>query len=211
MSIDITIKKIQYDSVLIREAKPISDEGLLYAQFLDEAAEGFFRSMLGNETFEIISEAYLESNNEYSFENALFMEYNGETIGLVSGYTKSKKESFNRKILSKSTKGSKLRIRMFSVIGRILSHFLGPRGKNEFYIQAIAISSHMRGKGLGQKLLEHIADKSIHNGSTTLSLDVSSKNTNAINSYIKFGMKVSSQWPDFIKLPPVFTRMEKQL
>lgn len=211
MSIEIANNKIQDEPILIREAKPDLDEGLLFAQFLNEASEGFFKAILGNETFEIISEAYVKSNNDFSFENAFFIEYNGEIVGMVSGYTKSEKVGFKRKILSKSTKGSKFRIRMFSVIGRILSHFLGPRGKDEFYIQAIAISSPMRGKGLGQKLLEHIADKSIERGSKTLSLDVSSKNTKAINSYTIFGMKVSSYWPNFLKLPPVFTRMEKQL
>ena len=51
----------------------------------------------------------------------------------------------------------------------------------------------------------------IKKGSKTLSLDVSSKNENAISSYKKFGMEISSFWPDFLKLPPVFTRMVKEL
>lgn len=202
---------MQNDHVNIREATPNIEEGLLYARYLNEASEGFFASILGEETFEIISEAYLVSNNEYSFENAYFIEYNNRIIGMVSGYTKSVKAGFKRNILSKSAKGSKSKTRIFSAIGRILSMFLGPRKEGEFYIQGIALSKEMRGKGLGQKLLEYISEKSINLGYNTLSLDVSSKNINAINSYKKFGMKVSSQWPNFLRLPSVFTRMEKQL
>ena len=51
----------------------------------------------------------------------------------------------------------------------------------------------------------------IKKGFKTLSLDVSSKNENAINSYKKFGMEIFSFWPNFLKLPPVFTRMVKEL
>jgi ribosomal protein S18 acetylase RimI-like enzyme len=69
----------------------------------------------------------------------------------------------------------------------------------------------MHGKGLGQRLLKHSCEIARKKGSKTLSLDVSSKNENAINSYKKFGMEISSFWPDFLKLPPVFTRMVKEL
>jgi len=197
-------------TVIIRRANPDLEEGLLFAEYLNEASEGFFKSMLGKETYEIIAEAYVKSNNDYSYENALMIEYNNEVVGMVSGYTKSEKECFKKKVLSQSSKGSKFKILMFSFIGRILSRFLGPR-KDDFYIQAIAINNQLRGKGLGQKLLEHITEKAIEKGSKTLSLDVSSKNAKAIKSYNKFGMIVSSKWPNFLNIPSIFTRMEKKL
>ena len=34
-------------SIILRAAKPTLDEGLAFARYLDEAAEGFFRFMLG--------------------------------------------------------------------------------------------------------------------------------------------------------------------
>jgi len=100
---------------------------------------------------------------------------------------------------------------MFSLAGRILSHFLGPRGKEDYYLQAIAVSSQMRRKGLGQRLMKHSGEIAINKGSKTLSLDVSSKNEKAINSYKKFGMETFSFWPNILILPPVFTRMVKEL
>ena len=202
---------IQEDTIIVREAKPDLEEGLVFAQFFDEASEGFFKKMLGTKIFEIIADAFVKSNNEYSFENAMMVEYNSKIVGMVSGYTYAEKEGFKRKILSQFPGGAKLRIMMFSIVGNVLSRFLGPRGKEDYYLQSIAISSQMRGKGLGQRLLKHSSEIAIKKGSKTLSLDVSSKNENAIKSYKKFGMEIVSFWPNFLKLPPVFTRMEKEL
>ena len=208
---EISIGNIQDDTIIIREAKPDLEEGLVFAQLFDEASEGFFKSMLGIKTYEIIADAFVKSNNEYSFENVTMIEYKRKIVGMVSGYTYAEKEGFKRKILSQFPKGAKLRIMMFSVAGRMLSRFLGPRGKEDYYLQAIAVSSEMRGKGLGQRLLKSSREIAIKKGSKTLSLDVSSKNEKAINSYNKFGLDIFSYWPNFLKLPPIFTRMVKEL
>ena len=150
---EVSSGNIQDDTIIIREAKPDLEEGLVYAQFFDEASEGFFKSMLGIKTYEIIADAFVKSNNEYSFENAMMIEYNSKIVGMVSGYTYTEKEGFKKKILSQFPGGAKLRIMMFSVVGNILSRFLGPRGKEDYYLQSIAVSSQMRGKGLGQRLM----------------------------------------------------------
>ncbi len=207
----ISSGKIQDDSIIIREAKPDFEEGLVFAQFYDEASEGFFKKMLGIKTHEIIADAFVKSNNEYSFENAMMIEYKSKIVGMVSGYTYPEKEGFKKNILSQFPGGAKIRIMMFSVVGNVLSRFLGPRGREDYYLQSIAVSSQMRGKGLGQRLMKHSSEIANKKGSKTLSLDVSSKNENAINSYKKFGMEVFSYWPNFLKLPPVFTRMVKEL
>ena len=202
---------IHDDSIIIREAKSDLEEGLVFAQLFDEASEGFFKKMLGIKTYEIIADAFVKSNNEYSFENVMMIEYESKIVGTVSGYTYAEKEGYKKNILSQFPGGAKLRIMMFSIVGKVLSRFLGPRGEEDYYLQSIAVSSQMRGKGLGQRLLRHSGKIAIKKGSKTLSLDVSSKNENAINSYKKFGMEVFSFWPNFSKLPPVFTRMVKEL
>ena len=208
---EIFSDKIQDDTIIIREAKPDLEEGLLFAQYFDEASEGFFKSILGIKTYEIIADAFVKSNNEYSFENAMMIEYRSKIVGMVSGYTYAEKQGFKKNILSEFPKGAKLRIMMFSIVGKVLSRFLGPRGKEDYYLQSIAVSIQMRGKGLRQRLMKHSGEIAINKGSKTLSLDVSSKNENAINSYKKFGMEIFSFWPNFLKLPPVFTRMVKEL
>lgn len=206
-----SIGNIQDDQIIIREAKPDLKEGLIFAKLFDQASEGFFKSMLGPLTFEMIADAFVKPNNEYSFENATMIEYEGKIVGMVSGYSYSEKEGFKKNILSKFPKGGKLRILMFSITGRLLSRFLGPQGKEDYYLQAIAVNSQIRGKGLGQRLLNYSEEIAAKKGSKTLSLDVSSKNERAIHSYKKFGMKTFSSWPNFLKLSPVFTRMVKEL
>jgi len=208
---EITSGIIQDDTIIIREAKPDLEEGLVFAQFCDEASEGFFKKMLGINTYEILADAFVKLNNEYSFENVMMIEYESKIVGMVSGYTYAEKEGFKKNILTRFPGGARLRIMMFSVIGKILSRFLGPRGKEDYYLQSIAVSSQMRGKGLGQRLMKHCSKIAIKKGSKTLSLDVSSKNENAIKSYQKFGMEIVSVWPNVSKLPPVFTRMVKEL
>ena len=208
---ELSLGRIQSDAIIIREAKSDLEEGLVFAQLFDAASEGFFRSMLGIKTYEIIADAFVKSNNEYSFENVMMIEYKSNIVGMVSGYTYAEKQGFKKNILSQFQRGAKLRIMMFSVTGRVLSRFLGPRGNEDYYLQSIAVSSQMRGKGLGQRLLIHSGEIAIKKGSKTLSLDVSSKNKNAINSYNKFGMEIHSFWPNLLKLPPVFTRMVKEL
>lgn len=202
---------IQNDEILIRKARPDLEEGILFAQFFDEASEGFFKSILGVKTHEIIADAFIKSNNEYSFENVTVIEYKSKIVGMVSGYRLNEKMGFKQNILTQFTNGAKFRIKMFALVGKVLSHFLGPREDEDYYLQSIAINSDMRGKGFGQKLMKHSAEIAKKNGCKTLSLDVSSKNKKAINSYNKFGMEVSSHWPNFLMLPPVFTRMVKEL
>ena len=174
----ITIGNIQDDTIMIREAKQDLEEGLVFAQFFDDASEGFFKSMLGIKTYEIIADAFVKSNNEYSFENAIMIEYKSKIVGMVSGYTYAEKQGFKKNILSEFPNGSKLRIIMFSIVGMVLKRFLGPRGKEDYYLQSIALSHQMRGKGLGQMLMKHSGEIAINKGSKTLSLDVSSKKEN---------------------------------
>lgn len=56
----------------IRPASPTFDDGLACARYLDVAAEGFFRILLGRRASELIAQAYTQPNNEYSYENVLF-------------------------------------------------------------------------------------------------------------------------------------------
>ena len=97
---EISIDNIQDDTIIMREAKPDFEEGLVFAQFFDEASEGFFKKMLGIKTYEIIADAFIKSNNEYSFENVTMIEYKREIVGMVSGYTYPEKEGFKKNILS---------------------------------------------------------------------------------------------------------------
>ncbi len=213
MSYNLKISKafINHELIKFRPAKPDLKEGLLFAKLFDEASEGFFSSILGEKTYEIIADAFVKPNNDYSFENVMIIEYKDKIAGILSGYTLAEKEGFTKNVLFEYPEGPKFKIRIFTVIGKFLSRFLGPHGKEDFYIQAITVIKEMRGKGLGQMLMQKSLEIANAKGAKTISLDVSSKNKNAIKSYTKFGMKTFAFWPNFLKLPPVFTRMTKEV
>ena len=54
---------IKEQSVILRPAKPDFSEGLQFAYYLDQAAEGFFRFMLGRESESIIAAAFIDSSH----------------------------------------------------------------------------------------------------------------------------------------------------
>jgi len=193
------------NNIIFRAAPPQYNKGLVYARLYDETAEGFFKSMLGKNAFTTIAEAYVKPNNEYSFENITFAELQNEIVGMVSGYTANEKQRFHNKIHRNRKTLS------FSIVGSLLSRFLGPKGTGDYYIQAIIVDKKMRGKGIGLNLIKHIEERAIEKESKTLSLDVSSKNDKAIALYKRHGMTVESLWPNFPLIPPIFTRMTKKL
>lgn len=197
--------------VVIREAKPILEEGIVFARLFDETSEGFLSSALGKQAYELIARAYVKPGNSYSYKNVSFVESESEIVGMVSGYSYSDKEDFNSRILKDLSEGNKFKLGMFSIIERFMSRHLGPVGEGDFYIQAIVVSGQMRGQGIGRNLMEYIENRAKERRSVTLSLDVSSKNSNAIALYDKRGMSIDSFWPHSPLLPRVFTRMTKKL
>jgi len=54
-------------SIVLRAAKPTFDEGLAFARYADQAAEGFLRFMLGPRAGRIIATAFAQPDNETPF------------------------------------------------------------------------------------------------------------------------------------------------
>ncbi len=69
------------DSIIMRSANPVPDDGLAFARYLDEAAEGFFRLMLGREATNIIAAAFVVPEHDLSYQNAAFAEREGTRTG----------------------------------------------------------------------------------------------------------------------------------
>ena len=58
-------------SIVLRAANPTFDEGLAFARYLDEAAEGFFRFMLGRRVGYITATAFAQPDHDLSYQNGL--------------------------------------------------------------------------------------------------------------------------------------------
>jgi len=195
-------------NIKIRKAMPTIEEGRIYAGFLDVAAEGFFKGILGENAYEYIAQAFLSEDSSYSYKTASFVESDSQIVGMVSGYSTSDKEGFKEQSLRKLIGKSNIRLWMFSIVEIFLSNRMGPKGKGDFYIQAIAVDEKMRGHGVGKQLMEYIENRARKEGNTSISLDVSSKNSKAISLYEKRGMIKDSYWPKRPS-PHFLTRMKR--
>ena len=85
----------QAPPILVRPAEPTIEHGLAFANYLDTAAEGFMRLLLGRRMPELVAEAYTHPRNEYSFENVLAAERDGRIVGMAAGFGAEEQRAFS--------------------------------------------------------------------------------------------------------------------
>ena len=200
------------DSIVLRAAKPTLDEGLIFARYLDEAAEGFFRFMIGRRVEHVIATAFLQPSHDLSHQNVTFAEHEGAIVGMVSGYTAKQHRASSRRPLKEAAGRGNLRMRIVLVLFAPLMRIIDSTGDEDFYIQAIAVSKELHGGGVGSALMDFMEERARTSGSTRLALDVSAKNEGARRFYSNRGMNVESQWPKRLPIRALkFCRMTKKL
>jgi ribosomal protein S18 acetylase RimI-like enzyme len=199
-------------TMILRAAKPTLDEGLLFARFLDEAAEGFFRFMLGRRANHIIASAFTKPNHDLSYQNVTFAERGQNIVGMVSGYTAEQHRRSSRQPLKQAAGKHNLRMRIVLIMFAPLMRIIDSIEDDDFYLQGIAVDRDLRGDGIGSFLMDSVEERARANGSSRLSLDVSAKNERARRFYERCGMAVTSQWPKRLPLPAFrLYRMTKEL
>jgi len=189
-------------STVFRAANPTFDEGRVFARYLDTAAEGFFRFMLGRRA----------PDHDLSFQNVTFAECNKVVVGMVSGYTAEQHRRSSGRTLKRAAGRWNLRMMVVSILFAPLLRIIDTIGDGDFYLQAIAVDRELRGDGVGSALMGLIEDRAVASGSARLALDVSAKNESARRLYEHRGMTVESQWPKRLAIPGLrFVRMTKAL
>ena len=199
------------DATQLRAARPEFGEGLLFARYMDQAAEGFFGFMLGRSAENIIASAFPEPGHTLSYEHVMFAEHEGVVVGMTSAYTGAQHRSFSEGPLKRAAGRSVFRMRCVRTLLRPLWRFLETVAEGDFYLQGIAVEPNLRGMGIGSLLMKDIEDRASANGSARLCLDVAAKNTGARKLYAHRGMVEISEWPRSRFLPVVFVRMTKKL
>ncbi len=196
----------------IRNAKPTFDEGLACGRYLDQAAEGFFRFMLGRRYEHIIAKAYIQPDHSYSFQNVTFVEHDEHIVGMALGFTTEQNRRFSDQPLKAAAGYSALRMTVVKMLCAPMLRILQTIAEGDFYLLAIAIDKELRGKGVGSDLMDSVEKRARASGSTRLSLDVSAQNEGARRFYERRGMAVASQWPKRLLIPGLrFYRMTKTL
>lgn len=199
-------------SITFQSANPTIDQGRMFAGYLDQAAEGFFRFMLGRRSADIIATAFVQPGHDLSYQNVTFAEQNNVIAGMVSGYTAEQHRRSSDRPLKQAAGKYNLRRMVVSTLFAPLFRIIDTIGDGDFYLQAMAVDQDLRGQGLGSILMDFIEDRARACGSKRLSLDVSADNKNARRLYEYRGMTVESQWPKRLAIPGVrFLRMTKTL
>ncbi len=202
---------IKEKSLVLRAGKPDYNEGQIFAQYLDQAGEGFFRFMLGKNFNTIIAAAFIEKQHALSFENVVFVEKDEIIVGMSSTYTGVQHRAFSDDPLRRAAKGTAVRMKLVRTIFAPLWRILESIPEEDYYIQSIAVEPDLRGAGIGTVLMNDIEKRARESGSVRLSLDVSAKNEGAIRLYKYREMTEVSSWPRSRLLPTVFIRMSKDL
>ncbi|NNC78587.1 MAG: GNAT family N-acetyltransferase [Acidimicrobiales bacterium] len=191
----------------LRPARPVLDDGRSYAGYLDTAAEGFFRAMLGGQVERIVAEAFLQTGHDLSHEHVTFAERDGRIVGMVSGYTAEEHAQSSDQVLVEAAGPARAaRMAILSVVGRPVLQFLEHVPEGDFYLQAVAVDDHQRGSGIGTMLIDHIEARAKESGCSRLVLDVSADNDGARRLYERLGMTVGAESPH----PPLMPNMRAQ-
>jgi ribosomal protein S18 acetylase RimI-like enzyme len=199
-------------SVNLRPANPTEKDGLVFAKYLDEAAEGFFRFMLGRKATQIITKAFIQPDHNLSYQNVHFAEHNNDIVGMVSGYTLEAHHRSTLKPLEHAAGPWNLRMRIAQFLFSPLMRIIDSIAASDFYVQAIAVDKELRGSGVGSLLMNFLEQQAIAKGAARLALDVSAKNENARHFYEQRGMTIESQWPRHLNIQSLkFYRMTKDL
>ncbi len=195
-------------SMVLRAANPTFDEGLAFARYVDEAAEGFFRFMLGRRAGHIIATAFAQPDHNLSYPNVTFAERDNVIVGMVSGHTAEQHRRSSRQPLKRAAGSRNLRMRIVLILFAPLIRITDSIADGDFYLQFIAVDKALRGDGVGSVLMDSFEERARASGSTRLSLDVSAKNVGARRFYERRGMTIESQWPKRLPVPALkFYRM----
>jgi len=199
-------------SLILRAAKPTFEEGLVFARYLNEVAEGFIQLMYGRRFADIIATAYCHPDHDYSFQNVMFAERDNDLVGMAVGYTAEQHHRSSDEPLKQAPGYPAVRKAVVGALCAPLLRILDSLGDGDFYLLSVAVDKGLRGQGVGSKLIDAIEDRARASGSRRLSLDVSAKNEDARRLYEHRGMAVESQWPKRLVIPGLkLLRMTKTL
>jgi ribosomal protein S18 acetylase RimI-like enzyme len=170
----------------IRQAEP--KDARFVAEFIllamNDLAFKFSNSKDIEFTLSLFEKFVAKEANQYSFENTLVAEQNGEILGAIIGYDGGKLDKFRKP---------------FMEYIRENCNFQGnPEDETEageVYLDTLAVSPQHQGKKIGQKLIEALIEQSRERGFPRVGLLVDPDNPPAKRLYERIGFKVAGLKP----------------
>ncbi|MGB9357159.1 MAG: GNAT family N-acetyltransferase [Acidimicrobiia bacterium] len=187
--------------ISLRPAQPTTAEGLRFARYLDDAADGIFRFMLGKNSEQVVAKAYRTPGHDLSFEHVTFAQNGGTIVGTTSAYSSKQHEQSSESPLIRAAGWRTVRMAAVSTAAASLFRFIDTVADGDFYLQAIAVDPDRRGLGIGSKLFGHVEDEARRVGCGRLTLVVAVENEGARRLYERMGMTIEATSPKSALLP----------
>jgi ribosomal protein S18 acetylase RimI-like enzyme len=197
--------------VVLRPGHPTIEEGLACARLLDTAAEGFLGILFGRRAPELIAQAYTQASNDYSYENVLFAESDGQIVGMAVGFETEARRGFQRDPLRKFEGYPNVRAGILGLLARPMLRIIDSVPIGDFYLFSLAVDEKARSQGVGSALIEAMEERARSGGSKRFSLDVAVKNKGAQRLYSSHGFRVYAKWPKHLGKRFGLFRMAKSL
>jgi ribosomal protein S18 acetylase RimI-like enzyme len=181
------------EPITLRAARPTFEEGLVFAGYLNVAAEGFFRFWLGRNYSRTIADAFTKPGHDLSYEHATFAVRAESVIGLSLCFTADRHRASSPEPLRQARGYPALRAAVIGGFFSPLFRSLDTLEEGDFYLQAIAVDERLRGAGVGSLLFDWVEGQGRANDSRRLCLDVSGSNIGARRLYERLGLHVVSE------------------
>lgn len=144
-----------------------------------------------------IAHAFQSDRGEFSWRYHRIAELDGEVVGTAVGYTGAMAKNFLWPAAAHifhcyGVVGAARVIRRGLQIEKII---VPPTRADMFYIGNVAVSPALRGRGIGQQIMEHMHAEGRRQGATLCALDVSAANPRAEALYTRMGYRVVKENP----------------
>jgi ribosomal protein S18 acetylase RimI-like enzyme len=144
-----------------------------------------------------IAHAFSSDRGEFSWRYHWVAELDGDVVGTAVGYTGATARHFLWPAVGHIFRcygivGAARVIRRGLQVERII---VPPTRADLFYIGNVAVSSALRGHGIGQQIMEHMHAEGHRQGAIRCALDVSAANPRAEALYTRLGYRVVKENP----------------
>lgn len=169
------------DSSQIRKAVPEDSPYVapLIVQAMEDLACTFANTKDPKKTYPLFEYFFQQPKNQYSFENSLVYEENGEIAGSIVAYDGGLLPAYRKPFLDYIAVNYKVKDLVIE----------NETMEGELYIDTISVYPSHQGKGIGKKLLNAIKTLAIEEGHKKIGLLVDLNNPSAKKLYSALGYK----------------------